>query len=127
VVNRWRAFWEDFNSKPNWRYLELPPAQLQKRLDLECGLICRSEMIRAEWMWARRPKSILTEGSFGYALLVLVALLLLIIPHVGILFALMWSIVMFAIIARHTVRAARWRREYEVSITRIMRCNINFK
>jgi hypothetical protein len=126
-VNRWRTFWQDFNSKPNWRYLELPPAQLQKTLDLEAGRLGRSEIIRAKWMWARKPKSILTEGSFGYALLLLVALLLLLIPRVGILFTLAWCVFMFVTIARHTVRAARWRREYEVSITRIMRSNTNFK
>ena len=122
-VNRWRDFWRDFNSKDIWRFPELPP-DLQKSLDLHPARIDRSELIRAEWMWARKPRSILGES---YPLLVFVALLLLLIPHFGILFTTTWCCAMLFGIARDVVHAVRWRREYEVSITRIMRGSRNLK
>jgi hypothetical protein len=127
VANRCLVFWQEFNSRPNWRYPQLPPTQLQRSLDLRWAHRNRGELIRAEWMWTRRPKSVLAETSFGYPLLVFVALLLLLIPHVGILFTITWCAAMFTAIARATVRLVRWRREYEVSITRVVRSNRNFK
>jgi len=52
---------------------------------------------------------------------VLVALLLLLVPHIGVLLTIVWCSAMVGVIARDVVRSIRWRREYEVSITRIMR------
>ena len=72
-------------------------------------------------MWSRKPKLILGDGGLGYALLVFVALLLMLIPHFGILLTIAWCFTMLGAIARDIGRSIRWRREYEVSITRIMR------
>lgn len=121
LVKRWRVFWTDFNCNEDWRFPELPPVQLQKTLDVPWSFVDRNEYVRAEWMWSRKPRLILGEGGLGYAILVLVALLLLLIPHVGILFTTAWCFTMLGAIARDIVRSIRWRREYEVSITRIMR------
>lgn len=121
LVNRWRDFWKDFNCREEWRFPELPPVQLQQSLDVPWSFIDRGEYVRAEWMWSRKPKLILGEGGLGYALLVFVALLLLLIPHVGVLLTIAWCFTMLGAIARDLVRSIRWRREYEVSITRIMR------
>ena len=121
LVNRWRGFWKDFNSNENWRFPELSPVQLQKSLAVAWSFIDRGEYVRAEWLWSRRPKLILGEGGLGYAILIFVALLLLLIPKVGVFLTVAWCVTMLAAISRDVVRSIRWRREYEVSITRIMR------
>jgi hypothetical protein len=121
LVNRWGVFWRDFNSDEQWKFPELSPVKLQKSLDVPWSFIDHGEYLRAEWMWSRKPKQILGEGALGYAILVSVALLLLLIPKVGILLTFGWCFTMLGAIARDVVRSIRWRREYEVSITRIMR------
>ena len=121
LVNRWQVFWKDFNSNEHWRFQELSPVQLQKSLDVPWPFIDRGEYVRAEWMWSRKPKLILGEGGLGYAILVFVALLLLLIPKVGVFLTVAWCITTLGAIARDVVRSIRWRRDYEVSITRIMR------
>ena len=121
LVNRWRGFWKDFNSNENWRFPELSPVQLQKSLAVAWSFIDRGEYVRAEWMWSRKPKLILGEGGLGYAILVFVALLLLLVPQIGVFLTTAWCITMLGAIARDVVRSIRWRREYEVSITRIVR------
>ena len=120
LVNRWQVFWKDFNSNEHWRFPELSPVQLQKSLDVPWPFIDRREYVRAEWMWSRKPKLILGEGGLGYAILVFVALLLLLIPKFGVFLTVAWCITTLGAIARDVVRSIRWRRDYEVSITRIM-------
>jgi hypothetical protein len=121
LLNRWRLFWKDFNSNENWKFQEIPPVQLQQSLDVPWSHVDRGEYVRAEWMWSRKPHLILGEGGLWYALLVFVALLLLLVPHIGVLLTIAWCFTMAGAIARDVVRSIRWRREYEVSITRIMR------
>jgi hypothetical protein len=121
LVNRWRVFWNDFNSDEHWKFPELSPVQLQKSLDVPWSFIDRGEYVRAEWMWSRKPKLVLGEGGLGYAILIFVALVLLLIPKVGVFLTVAWCVTMLGAISRDVVRSIRWRREYEVSITRIMR------
>jgi murein DD-endopeptidase MepM/ murein hydrolase activator NlpD len=94
---------------------------LQKWLELDLRRIDPSEFKRVEWMWRRKPKPFLGEGVSGYILLILVASLLLLIPHLGILFAAAWCLTMVVAIADDTVRFARWRREYESGMVRVIR------
>ena len=124
LVNRWRVFWKDFNSKEDWKFPELPPIQLQMSL-IQRVSIDRSELLRAEWMWARKPKPILGEG--GYPLLLLAALVLLLVPNVGILLTIAWSFPVFGGIARDIVRSRRWRSDYEITVIRILRGKTSFK
>ncbi|HEX6565662.1 MAG TPA: hypothetical protein VF020_15335 [Chthoniobacterales bacterium] len=121
LVNRWWVFWKDFNYEEEWKFPELPPVQLQNSFGVPWSLIDRGEYVRAEWMWTRKPKLILGEGGLGYALLIFVALLLLLIPHVGVVLTIAWCFTMLSAIARDVVRSIRWRRDYEVSIARTMR------
>lgn len=121
LVIRWRVFWKDFNSDEHWKFPELSPVQIQQSLDVPRSFIDRGEYVRAEWMWSRKPRLILGEGGLGYAILVFVALLLLLIPQVGVFLTTAWCFTMLGAIARDVVRSIRWRRDYEVSITRIMR------
>jgi hypothetical protein len=127
LVNRWRVFWQDFNSKDDWRFPELPPVQLQQSLEVPWSIVDRGEYVRAEWMWSRKPKLVLGEGVLGYTILVFVALLLMLVPHFGVLLTVAWCFTMLSAIARDIVRSIRWRREYEVSITRVMRSHRHLK
>jgi hypothetical protein len=127
LLNRWRLFWKDFNSEEDWKFQKLPPVQLQKSLDVLWSHVDRGEYIRAEWMWSRKPRLILGEGGLGYVLLVLLALLFLLIPHTGVLITIAWCFTMAGAIARDVVHSIRWRREYEVSITRIVRSHRHLK
>jgi hypothetical protein len=121
LVNRWRVFWTDFNSDEQWKFPELSPVMLQKSLEVPWSFIDRDEYVRAEWMWSRKPKLILGDGSLGYATLVFVALLLLLVPQIGVFLTTGWCLTSLGIIARDVVRSIRWRREYEVSISRVTR------
>ena len=121
LVNRWRVFWKDFNADEHWKFPELSPVQLKESLDVPWSFIDRGEYVRAEWMWSRKPKLILGEGGLGYAILVFVALLLLLVPQIGVFLTIAWCFTMLSAIARDVVRSIRWRRDYEVSIARTMR------
>lgn len=101
--------------------------QLQQCFGVSWSFVDRSEYVRAEWMWSRKPRLILGEGVLGYALVIFAALLLLLIPHVGVLLTMFWCIMLLGAIARDIVRSIRWRRAYEVSITRVMRSYRNLK
>jgi hypothetical protein len=121
LVNRWRVFWQDFNCNEDWKFPELSPVELQQSLDVPWSNMDRGEYVRAEWMWSRKPKLTLGEGSLGYAIMVFAALLLLLIPEIGIFLSATWCFTMLGVIARDVVRSIRWRRDYEASITRIVR------
>ena len=121
LLNRFHDFWRDFNSVNQWRFPELSPYSLQKWLELDLRRVDRSEFKRVEWMWRRKPKPLLGEGVGGYILLIFVASLLLLIPHLGILLAAAWCLAMVVAIANDTVRLARWRREYESGMVRVIR------
>jgi hypothetical protein len=121
LLNRFHDFWRDFNTVNRWRFPELSPYSLQKWLELDLRRVDCAEFKRVEWMWNRKPKPFLGEGVSGYILLIFVALLLLLIPHLGILLAAAWSLAMVVAIANDTVRLARWRREYESGMVRVIR------
>lgn len=127
LLNQWRVFWKDFNCQEEWKFPELPPEQLQNSFGVPWSFVDRGEYVRAEWMWSRKPKLILGDGWLGYALLVFVALLLLLVPHIGVFLTTGWCFTMIGAIARDIVRSIRWRRQYEVSITRIVRSYRNLR
>jgi hypothetical protein len=121
LLNRLHDFWRDFKTLNRWNFPELPPPYLQKWLHLDLGRVDSAEFVRATWMWSRKPRSPFGEGMSRYLLLVFVGLLLLFVPHFGIPLAATWCFAMFVAIANDTVRVARWRREYESSVARIIR------
>jgi hypothetical protein len=120
-VRRLRNFWRDFNALDHWRFPELPPTDLLQSLNLDTGGVDRAEFVRAQWMWTRKPKSLLGDGMSAYLLLVFIGLVLLLIPHTGIALAPVWCFLMLVVVARDAVRFVRWRREYESSISRVTR------
>jgi hypothetical protein len=63
----------------------------------------------------------LGEGVFGYCFVVGVGVALLLIPETGILLDLIWLIISSLLVASDTVRANRWRRDYEAALERLIR------
>lgn len=120
-IRRFHDFWSDFNAVNCWRFPELPPPDLLQSLNLDLGGVDHAEFVRAQWMWTRRPKSLLGNGISAYLLLVFIGLVLLLVPYAGIMLAAVWSFAMLFVVAKDGVRLVRWRREYESSIGRITR------
>jgi hypothetical protein len=77
--------------------------------------------VRAEWIWRRRPKLVLGEGFLGYCLVLTVSVFLPLVPQIGILLDVIWLLISSLLIASDTVRAVRWRRDYEASLQRLIR------
>jgi len=123
--------WREFNQKPSWRYRELAPRVLLRSLNFHDADVDGSELSRAERFWLRRPRLILGEGFFGWALVCTTVLILFslpiafvclgIVPLVGIGFAIAWILGAYVAIVIDSARLAHWRREYELSVDRLIR------
>jgi hypothetical protein len=115
----WSSFWTDFQTEHDWRFPEVPPWQIYGSLGYP--IVDHSESLRAEWLWRRRPREILGRGVVGYVLVIVISILLLLTPPVGIFIEAAWLFTCFILIASDVVRNVRWRRDYEVSLCRLIR------
>ena len=115
----WSNFWKDFQSEHDWRFPEVPPWQIHRYLGYP--IADHSESLRTEWLWQRRPREILGRGVFGYLMVVVISILLLLTLPVGIFVEAAWLFTCFILIASDVVRNVRWRRDYEVSLCRLIR------
>jgi hypothetical protein len=115
----WENFWADFQSEQEWRFPEVPPWQIHRYLGYP--MADHSESLRAEWLWRHRPREIMGRGVFGYVVLIVISILLLLIPLFGLCLEAAWLFTCFMLIASDVVRNVRWRRDYEVSLCRLIR------
>jgi hypothetical protein len=97
LPNRFRNFWRDFNAVHRWRFPELSPSDLLHSLDCDLSDVDYAEFVRAQWMWTRKPRSLLGDGLSGYLTLVFVGLVMLLIPYAGFILALVWFFVMLLV------------------------------
>ena len=114
---KWRRshFWRDLNAVPEWRFLEIPPWQIERYFG--SPVVDHWERARAEWLWRRRPKEFMGKGAISYVLLSAVSILLLLVPVIGIFLDAVWLLSCCLLIASEIVRNVRWRRDYEVSLS----------
>jgi hypothetical protein len=114
--------WQDFQHDQNWKYEELSPAQLLENLRLLKYSRNRDEFARANWFWSRRPR-LLTVASYIVWLLVALGLpfWLFIVPSIGVPFIIISAM----IVNTQIVRSVWWRRQYELSIDRLIRISTN--
>ena len=124
LTNSFRDFWRDFNTENRWRFPELPPSEILRLLDCPLYHIDHEELVRAKWMWGRRPESVLGDSLVGYLVAILTGFLLLLVPYVGILFAIAWFSGTLLLIANDVVSLVRWRNQYESSVARVVRSRI---
>jgi hypothetical protein len=115
----WSNFWKDLHSEHEWRFPEIAPWQIHRALGAQ--VVDSSELVRAEWMWWRRPRAILGEGAFGYILAIAISILLFLIPDIGVFLDAVWLLSCFLLIGFDVVRKVRWRRDYERSLYRMIR------
>lgn len=115
----WSNLWKDFLSEDHWRFPEIAPWQVQKSFGHP--MVDHWERVRAEWMWKRRPRAFLGESAFTCSLIVTVSVLLLLMPVVGILLDAVWLHSCCLLAALDVVRNVRWRRDYEMTLFRLIR------
>jgi hypothetical protein len=114
--------WQDLQGEQEWKYQELSPARLLERLNLLEYSRENDEFSRANWFWARRPR-VLTMTSYLVWLIVIVGLpfWLFIVPVIG----LPLIVISLMIVNIDIVQSSRWRRQYELSIDRLIGASTN--
>jgi hypothetical protein len=112
--------WSNFQAA-DWKFPELPPRAILKTIRLDERWLDDFELRRAQWLWERRPALMLGDDWPVYALVIIIALLLFLIPVWGVALSSCWILIAFAGIFRDIVRLSRWRRDYESSIARLVR------
>ena len=112
------GFWRDLEDNQCWKYNELSLVQLLEKLKLAERLADKDELARAEFFWRRRPRLL---SATGYMFWIIVALglpaWLFVFPAIGAPLLIVSAVVVNAGI----VRSVRWRRQYELSIDRLIR------
>lgn len=104
---------------PNWKFQELPPADLIQSESPETALIAQEEFSRAEWFWRRRPKILSASLTFLLSYLTVVVCLFYYVPET-ISFLLLWIVVGASCAVFDSLRLNRWRKEYESSVQRMI-------
>jgi len=112
------GFWRDLEDDQRWKYDELSPVQLLEKLKLDDCPADKDELARAEFFWSRRPRVLPATGFLLWVILVLgLPFWLFTVPAIGV------PLLMIAMVVVDTgiVRSVRWRRQYELSIDRLIR------
>ena len=120
LTQRMSKMWSDFLAT-DWKFPEIPPRAILTKIHVDSLWLDDSELKRAQWLWDRRPSLILGEDWLVYALVMLVGLALFLTPVLGITLSCCLITFAFAGIFSDVVRLSRWRRDYEVSIARLLR------
>ena len=118
LVGFWRDLERDLEDNLHWKYDELSPLPLLEKLKLAECPADKDELARAEFFWRRRPRLLLATG---YILWIIVALglpvWLFVFQAIGVPLLIISAVVVYTGI----VRSVRWRRQYELSIDRLIR------
>lgn len=114
-------FWNDLYDDQVWKYDELPPVELLEKAEIQFQTVPGAELDRANWFWRRRPGVLSAVASVSWFLMAIGAPFCVMRPLIGSPL-LVGSIVLVLVTI---VRLVRWRREYELSVDRIMRTSGN--
>ena len=115
------GWWRDFQYPSRWRYPDLAPQDVLAGRQLKIELATEPELKRAVWFWFRRPKLFLGYGALSYVIMVACTAVAMMVPVIGILFAVVWLCIWVLAIAADTIRYVRWRRDYETALDRLLR------
>jgi hypothetical protein len=112
------GFWRDLEDNQRWKYEELSPVLLLEKLKLDEHPADKDELARAEFFWRRRPRLLPTIGYIAWLIVALgLPVWLFIVPAIGVPLIIITAVV----VDTGTVRSVRWRRQYELSINRLIR------
>ncbi|MBV8214756.1 MAG: hypothetical protein JOZ08_16230 [Verrucomicrobia bacterium] len=114
--------WQDLQNEQKCKYEELSPARLLERLNLLADSRENDELTRANWFWGRRPR-VLTTASYLVWLIVIAGLpfWLFSVPVIG----LPLIVILLMMVNIDIVQSLRWRRQYELSIDRLIGTSTN--
>jgi len=104
---------------PIWNCPELCPADLIESFDLIPALINQDELLRAEWFWNRRPRVLCANALLLFSYIPVFVCALYVFPECAAPL-LAWMVVGASGVIVDGVRLDRWKREYELSIRRLI-------
>jgi hypothetical protein len=120
-AKRLREVWQDLQDDPHWKYEQLSPVQLLEKSELSYTAH-NCELARANWFWRRRPRLLQATSCIVWLLVALgVPLWLFIVPAIGVPFMILAAV----IVNTEIVQSVRWRRQYELSVDRLIRTLTN--
>ena len=104
---------------PVWNCPELCPTNLIESFHLNADLVNQDELLRAEWFWNRRPSVLFADMLVMFSYILVFVCLLYFLPECAAPF-LAWLLVGACSMAVDCFRLNRWKREYELSIKRLI-------
>ena len=118
LVGFWRDLERDLEDNLHWKYDELSPLPLLEKLKLAECPADKDELARAEFFWSRRPRLLPATGYIVLFILLLgLPYWLFIVPAIGVPLLIISAVV----VNTGIVQSVRWRRQYELSINRLIR------
>ena len=116
------GFWRDLEDDQRWKYDELCPVQLLEKLKLDDCPADKDELARAEFFWSRRPRVLPSATCILWFIVPLgLPLWLLNIAAIGAIGVPLLILTWLVVEATGIVGSVRWRRQYELSIDRLIR------
>jgi|ERR1700734_1646933 hypothetical protein len=110
--------WKDLQKSQHWKYEELSPIELLRRLDCHRCPPDNGELTRANWFWSHQPRWHQATSCTVWLIVALgLPLWLFVFPAIGVPLMIIAAV----IINTEIVRSVRWRRQYELSIDRLIR------
>jgi len=129
--DRLLTIWRDLTTEPVWKYQELPPLLLAELTKLDLFEVGDSELARAQWLWSRRPELSLHESTalLGAGLCVTLSLAIAFVAwpetsmpkRVAEMIISLLALVAAIYLIAQRIGFVRCRREYELSIDRLVR------
>jgi hypothetical protein len=123
--------WRDLTSEPVWKYKELPPLLLAELTNLDLFEVGDSELARAQWFWSHRRKLPLHKSTallfvglcvtLSLATAFVAGLETSIPKRVAEMIISVLALVAAIYLITRRIGLVRWRREYELSIDRLVR------
>jgi hypothetical protein len=110
----------NIGADPIWNCPELCPADLLESFHLKPALSNQDEFLRAEWFWNRRPRVLCTDVLLVFSYILILMCLLYFLPEGAAPLSLAWIFVVASGVVVDCVRLDRWRREYALSIERLI-------
>jgi hypothetical protein len=102
-----------------WNYPDLCPEDLIRSFHLKPDSVNQGELLRADWFWNRRPKILCANLILLFFYILVLVCLLYFLPECAPAL-LVWLVAGASGVLVDCVRLDRWRREYELSIKRLV-------
>jgi hypothetical protein len=109
-------FWRDLHHDQTWKYEELCPIELLEKVEVDYRTVPEDELDRIAWFWRRRPRALTAVGLILWLIAAVAAPFCVIVPCL----ALPILITCMTLLLLTIVRSVRWRREYELSVSRLL-------